>query len=57
MKKFFKYSFYGLIYAVIIFFLAVMFIVTAKADLVKPSDNIEPYQVVKIQLSGLMKND
>ena len=57
MKKFFKYSFYGLIYLVIIFFLAVMFIVTAKADLVKPSDNIEPYQVVKIQLSGLMKND
>ena len=57
MKKFFKYSFYGLIYLVIIFFLAVMFIVTAKADLVKPNDNIEPYQVVKIQLSGLMKND
>ena len=57
MKKFFKYSFYGLIYAIIIFLLAVMFIVTAKADLVKPRDNIEPYQVVKIQLSGLMKND
>ena len=57
MKKFFKYSFYSLIYLVIIFFLAVMFIVTAKADLVKPNDNIEPYQVVKIQLSGLMKND
>ena len=33
MKKFVKYSLYGLIYAVIIFFLAVMFIVTAKAGL------------------------
>jgi hypothetical protein len=33
MKKFVKYSLYGLIYAVIIFFLAIMFIVTAKAGL------------------------
>ena len=57
MKKFIKYSFFGLVYLIIIIFLAVMFIVTAKADIVKPSNNIEPHQVVKIQLSGLMKND
>ncbi len=56
MKKFIKYSFFGLVYLIIIIFLAVMFIVTAKADIVKPSNNIEPHQVVKIQLSGLMKN-
>ena len=57
MKKFVKYSLYGLIYAVIIFFLSVMFIVTAKADLTEPNKVIEPYQVVKIQLTGLMNND
>ena len=34
-----------------------MFMVTVKADLVKPGIGIKPYQVVKIQLSGLMKND
>jgi len=34
-----------------------MFIVTAKADLVKPNNEIKPYQVVKIQLTGLMNND
>ena len=57
MKKLVKYSLYGLIYVIIIFFLAVMFIVTAKADLVKPNNEIKPYQVVKIQLKGLMNND
>ena len=57
MKFFFKVSLYGLIYLFIIFFLAFMFIVTAKADLIKPNPNIEPYQVVKIQLNGLMKNN
>ena len=57
MKKFVKYSLYGLTYVVIIFFLAVMFIVTAKADLIEPNNRIEPYQVVKIQLTGLMNND
>ena len=39
------------------FVFLIMFIVTAKADLVKPNIGIKPYQVVKIQLSGLMKND
>ena len=57
MKKFVKYSLYGLIYAVIIFFLAAMFIVTAKADLTEPNKVIEPYKVVKIQLTALMNND
>ena len=58
MKKFFKYSLYGLIYLIIILFMAVMFIVTtAKADLIKPNTVIEPDQVVLIQLNGLRKND
>ena len=30
---------------------------TAKADLVKPESNIEPAEVIKIQLIGLQKND
>jgi len=46
MKKFVKYSLYGLIYVVIIFFLAVMFIATAKTDLIKPNNSIKPYQAV-----------
>ena len=57
MKNFFKLSFYGLIYLVIILFFAVMFIVTAKAELIKPNNGIEPYQVVKIQLRSLKQND
>ena len=57
MKKIVKLSLYGLLYLAIIFFLAIMFIVTAKADLIKPNINIEPYQVIKIQLRGLKQND
>ena len=57
MKKFIKYCLFGITYLIIIYFLAIMFIVTAKADIVKPNDGIEPFQVVKIQLRGLMKND
>ena len=57
MKKFVKNSLYGLIYAVIIFFLAAMFIVTAKADLTEPNKVIEPHKVVEIQLTALMNND
>ena len=57
MRKFVKYSLYGLTYVIVIFFLSVMFIVTAKADLVKPNNGIKPYQVIKIQLTGLMNND
>ena len=57
MKKIIKYSLYGLVYLSIIFVLALFFISTAKADLIKPNNSIEPYQVLKIQLSSLKKND
>jgi hypothetical protein len=57
MKKIVKYSLYGLIYLVIVFLFAVMFIATAKADLIKPNNAIEPYQVVKIQLRSLKNNN
>ena len=57
MKKFAKYSLFGITYLIVIFFLAIMFIVTAKAELIKPNIEIEPDQVVKIQLNSLMNND
>ena len=58
MNKYIKYLAFGLIYLVIIFIFAGMFILTtAKADLIKPNSEIGPNQVVKIQLNGLMKND
>jgi len=57
MKKIIKYSLYGLVYLSIIFVLALFFIATAKADLIKPNNSIEPYQVLKIQLRSLKKND
>jgi len=57
MKKFIKYSLYGLIYLFIVFVLAIIFLNSAKAELVKPNNSIEPYQVVKIQLRGLKNND
>jgi len=57
MKKIAKYSFLGLIYLIIVFILAISFINTAKAELVKPNNAIEPYQVIKIQLRSLKKND
>jgi hypothetical protein len=56
MKKITKFSLYGLLYLIVIFFLAIMFIATAKADLIKPNNGIEPYQVVKIQLRSLKNN-
>ena len=37
--------------------LFVFFINTAKAELLKPNNKIDPKQVVKIQLIGLMKNN
>ena len=58
MNKYIKYLVFGLIYLVIIFIFAGMFILTtAKADLIKPNSEIGPNQVVKIQLNSLMKND
>jgi len=41
----------------IIFFIVIIISTNARADLVKPNNGIEPYQVVKIQLRGLMNND
>ena len=57
MKKYFKYFLYGITYIALVLFFAIMFIVTTKADVVKPNNQIEPYQVVKIQLRSLMNND
>ena len=57
MKRIVKISLYGLLYLAVVIFLAVMFIATAKAELVKPNNGIEPFQVVKIQLRSLKKND
>ena len=57
MKRLIKYSIYTITYLVVIFFLAIMFIVTVKAELIKPNIEIEPDQVVQIQLNGLMNND
>ena len=57
MKKYFKFFLYGLIYLILILVFAVMFIVTTNADVIKPNNAIEPYQVVKIQLRSLKNND
>ena len=57
MKKYFKFFLYSLIYIVLILFFATMFIVTTRAEVVKPNNGIEPYQVVKIQLRSLKNND
>jgi hypothetical protein len=57
MKKILKFSLLGLVYLLVVFILAIFFIATAKAELIKPSINIEPYQVVKIQLKSLKEND
>ena len=39
------------------FILLLISISISKADLIKPNSNIEPSEVVKIQLIGLQKND
>ena len=57
MKKRFKYFLYGIIYIALVLFFAVMFITTTRADVIKPNNGIEPYQVVKIQLRSLKNND
>ena len=48
MKKLFH------VFIVILFFI---FYLPAKAEITKPSIKINPYQVVKIQLTSLMNND
>ena len=57
MKKYLKFFLYGLIYIALVLFFAVMFIVTTRAEVVKPNNLIEPYQVVKLQLRSLKNND
>ena len=37
--------------------ISLIFISTSKADLIKPDSKIEPFEVIKIQLNGLQKND
>ena len=57
MKKFIKQFLYGATNLAVILFLLATFIVTAKAELIKPNLNIQPDQVVKIQLNGLKNNN
>ena len=57
MKKYFKIFIFGLIYITLVLFFAIMFIVTTRADIIKPNIEIEPYQVVKIQLRSLKNNN
>ena len=51
-KQLINYNFFLKI--ILIFFL---FLRPSLADIIKPNLNIEPQQVIKIQLSALMKND
>ena len=51
-KRLINYNLYLKI--ILIFFLLLK---TSLADIIKPSSDIEPNEVVKIQLSALMKND
>ena len=44
-----------IIYKILLFFIFSFSI--SHADLIKPNNTIEPYQVVKIQLQGLQKNN
>ena len=57
MKKYYKFFLFGIIYVLLFLLFAVMFIATTRADVVKPNNGIEPYQVVKIQLRSLKNND
>jgi hypothetical protein len=57
MNTSFKIYFYRYCNPFIIFFFIGIFIVNADAELIKPNDKIDAYEVVKIQLIGLQKND
>ena len=57
MKKYLKIFLYFFIYILLILVFAVMFIVTTQAEVIKPNNSIEPFQVVKIQLRSLKEND
>ena len=57
MKNLFRNALFGLLYLLIVFILAILFITTAKADLIKPNNSIKPHEVVRIQLKSLKQND
>jgi hypothetical protein len=57
MNKFFKKYFNRYCHPFFTFFFIAIFIVNADAELIKPNDKIDAYEVVIIQLSGLKKND
>ena len=57
MNKFFKEYFCRYHYPFIIFFFLSIFIVNADAELIKPNNKIDAYEVIIIQLSSLKKND
>jgi len=57
MKKIERYYVYNIANLFILLALSFFFISIAKAELVKPNNGIEPYQVIKIQLRSLKKND
>ena len=40
-----------------VFIISLIFIPNSKAELIKPSNNIKPAEVIKIQLIGLQQND
>jgi hypothetical protein len=40
-----------------VFIISFIFISNSKAELIKPSNNIKPAEVIKIQLIGLQQND
>ncbi len=46
---------YNFLFKIILIF--ILIIKSALGDIIKPSSNIEPKEVVKIQLTALMKND
>ena len=57
MKKYFKYFLYGIIYILLVLLFAIMFIVTTRADVIKPNNGIDPVDVIKIQLNSLKDNN
>ena len=57
IKNLFRNALFGLLYLLIVFILAILFITTAKADLIKPNNSIKPHEVVRIQLKSLKQND
>ena len=57
MKKIERYYVYNIANLFILLALSFFLISIAKAELVKPNKDIEPYQVIKIQLRSLKKND